>query len=102
MFKTKKNKKKYGGAKKKTRKERRNEYFDVDFTLDMLEQQIENQNEVHELIQLFKRNSNSPRHDIYLQRNAESLNRLNELEKEKKRIVKSLKYRAGRIHEMEN
>lgn len=98
---TKKRRNKRGAAPKKTLKERREELFDKDLELAILEQEIKNQEEIQELIELFKRNPTSPRYSEYKERKKRITRKLKTLNAKNKALLKGHDYRVDRIKDME-
>ena len=92
---------KFGAAPKKTLKERREELFDKDLELAILEQEIKNQEEIQELIELFKRNPTSPRYSEYKERKKRITRKLKTLNAQNKALLKGHDYRVDRIKDME-
>ena len=92
----------YGAAPKKTIKQRRTELFDKNLELAILEQEIKNQEEIRDLIELFKRNPGSPRYTEYKERKKNNTKTLKNLKDQNKALLKGHNYRVDRIKDMEN
>tara|TARA_Y100000591_G_scaffold333389_1_gene377003 strand:- start:30356 stop:30664 length:309 start_codon:yes stop_codon:yes gene_type:complete len=99
---TRKKRSKYGSAPKKTLKQRREELLDKDLQLAILEQEIKNQEEIKDLIELFKRNPGSPRFTEYKERKKKNTKTLKKLKDQNKALLKGYDYRVDRIQNMEN
>lgn len=91
-----------GAAPKKTLKQRRKELFDKNLELAILEQEIKNQEEIRDLIELFKRNPGSPRYAEYKERKKYNTKTLKNLKDQNKTLLKGHNYRVDRIKNIEN